>query len=422
VPDEDLYEQGVFPSTFNADHKWTFTVYMHISQRHQQQQQAKNLIAQLQGQAQQFKKAMLFEEGKATRQEAKTDAQRKLWEDRDFRTRAANIQGEANKIGATVGPVPSDPAKRPEWESASLESVQTEAGLQELDAKRKGAVKEITPLITKMVSAGADPATFEEGVKSALLLSSADQRDVEQNWPAYRGIVDMVASGAKVQLADIQSEIKARDEKMKDALIRLQHNQERLAIYARATTAREVDNAIQGIRLMNAELATDGIRATTMEYRAAGLLKMNEPEKAQPWVDGALELREQINVTEAAKQQVMNHLAVLQQTKSPAFIILQSAAKGLPVIQQKHDMADPFGWLAANAEHDDAKAFWDSAITDAYYRVSIQGIDDVEAFGAFVERMAIAGELDPAFTGMEDPLAGYAQPPAQPPEEPPKEQ
>jgi SAM-dependent methyltransferase len=26
VPDEDLYEQGVFPSGFNRDHKWTFTV------------------------------------------------------------------------------------------------------------------------------------------------------------------------------------------------------------------------------------------------------------------------------------------------------------------------------------------------------------------------------------------------------------
>ena len=27
VPDEDLYEQGVFPSTFNLDHKWTFTMH-----------------------------------------------------------------------------------------------------------------------------------------------------------------------------------------------------------------------------------------------------------------------------------------------------------------------------------------------------------------------------------------------------------
>jgi SAM-dependent methyltransferase len=27
VPDEDLYEQGVWPSTFNDDHKWTFTVH-----------------------------------------------------------------------------------------------------------------------------------------------------------------------------------------------------------------------------------------------------------------------------------------------------------------------------------------------------------------------------------------------------------
>ena len=26
VPDEDLYEQGVFPSTHNSDHKWTFTI------------------------------------------------------------------------------------------------------------------------------------------------------------------------------------------------------------------------------------------------------------------------------------------------------------------------------------------------------------------------------------------------------------
>ena len=27
VPDEDLYEQGVFPSTFNSDHKWTLTIF-----------------------------------------------------------------------------------------------------------------------------------------------------------------------------------------------------------------------------------------------------------------------------------------------------------------------------------------------------------------------------------------------------------
>ena len=26
IPDEDLYEQGVFPSRYNYDHKWTFTV------------------------------------------------------------------------------------------------------------------------------------------------------------------------------------------------------------------------------------------------------------------------------------------------------------------------------------------------------------------------------------------------------------
>ncbi len=26
VPDEDLYEQGEFPSTYNDDHKWTFTI------------------------------------------------------------------------------------------------------------------------------------------------------------------------------------------------------------------------------------------------------------------------------------------------------------------------------------------------------------------------------------------------------------
>lgn len=27
VPDEDMYEQGVFPSRFNGDHKWTFTLW-----------------------------------------------------------------------------------------------------------------------------------------------------------------------------------------------------------------------------------------------------------------------------------------------------------------------------------------------------------------------------------------------------------
>ena len=31
IPDEDMYEQGVFPSTFNHDHKWTFTVFKEAS-------------------------------------------------------------------------------------------------------------------------------------------------------------------------------------------------------------------------------------------------------------------------------------------------------------------------------------------------------------------------------------------------------
>lgn len=31
VPDEDLYEQGEFPSTFNSDHKWTFTIFKSAS-------------------------------------------------------------------------------------------------------------------------------------------------------------------------------------------------------------------------------------------------------------------------------------------------------------------------------------------------------------------------------------------------------
>lgn len=27
VPDEDLYEQGVWPSRYNGDHQWTFTIH-----------------------------------------------------------------------------------------------------------------------------------------------------------------------------------------------------------------------------------------------------------------------------------------------------------------------------------------------------------------------------------------------------------
>lgn len=34
IPDEDLYEQGVFPSTFNRDHKWTFTIFKSKSWSH----------------------------------------------------------------------------------------------------------------------------------------------------------------------------------------------------------------------------------------------------------------------------------------------------------------------------------------------------------------------------------------------------
>jgi SAM-dependent methyltransferase len=31
VPDEDVYEQGLWPSRFNRDHKWTFTIAKHKS-------------------------------------------------------------------------------------------------------------------------------------------------------------------------------------------------------------------------------------------------------------------------------------------------------------------------------------------------------------------------------------------------------
>jgi len=31
IPDEDLYEQGVFPSTYNTDHKHTFTIFKKAS-------------------------------------------------------------------------------------------------------------------------------------------------------------------------------------------------------------------------------------------------------------------------------------------------------------------------------------------------------------------------------------------------------
>jgi SAM-dependent methyltransferase len=31
IPDEDLYEQGHFPSRFNPDHKWTFSIYKTVT-------------------------------------------------------------------------------------------------------------------------------------------------------------------------------------------------------------------------------------------------------------------------------------------------------------------------------------------------------------------------------------------------------
>ena len=37
IPEEDLYEQGVFPSTFNGDHKWTCLLYTSPSPRDKRQ-------------------------------------------------------------------------------------------------------------------------------------------------------------------------------------------------------------------------------------------------------------------------------------------------------------------------------------------------------------------------------------------------
>lgn len=46
VPDEDLYEQGLFPSTFNPDHKWTFTIFKQRSW-HQRSLNVLTLVAGL---------------------------------------------------------------------------------------------------------------------------------------------------------------------------------------------------------------------------------------------------------------------------------------------------------------------------------------------------------------------------------------
>jgi SAM-dependent methyltransferase len=45
VPDEDLYEQGMFPSTNNKDHKWTFTIY----KEHSWSSRSINLLALVTG-------------------------------------------------------------------------------------------------------------------------------------------------------------------------------------------------------------------------------------------------------------------------------------------------------------------------------------------------------------------------------------
>ncbi len=44
IPEEDLYEQGIFPSTFNKDHKWTYS----INKQKSWSPSAKNLIIMIQ--------------------------------------------------------------------------------------------------------------------------------------------------------------------------------------------------------------------------------------------------------------------------------------------------------------------------------------------------------------------------------------
>ena len=43
VPDEDLYEQGVFRSTYNSDHKWTFSVF----KTHSWSERSRNILEML---------------------------------------------------------------------------------------------------------------------------------------------------------------------------------------------------------------------------------------------------------------------------------------------------------------------------------------------------------------------------------------
>jgi hypothetical protein len=54
IPDEDMYEQGIFPSTFNDDHKWTFTIHKNKSWS-EKSVNLTNLLSEVADQAQTIK-------------------------------------------------------------------------------------------------------------------------------------------------------------------------------------------------------------------------------------------------------------------------------------------------------------------------------------------------------------------------------
>jgi hypothetical protein len=367
---------------------------------------ARTTLGTLTQQARMYQQAVMKDE--ASKRQAGEIAER--WADRDWRTMARGMVDQAGDVGADIDPVPVSREGRAGWEEATgaaisaakQEKKRTEAARSVVE-KSRGAISDLME--------SADPATIEEGLKSILYMAGADPKDLEgESYDKYyKGYIEAVKSGAQRSKEKFQLSRRKVASQMANDIAALQQSEERLAIQWEELGVRGAEATAKTLELTDARLQRAS--TTMMVFRDSALYyRERDPELAQAYEEGILQLQGQINRTEVRYEEGLERYKANLAEIDPAIAIGQIVQSNLRVFgaMTPAAQANPAMWLAAHPNDTATLSFWDTVINDVWLRFpDYQSQEDV---GAYVEELAISGRLGRSFM-QPDPLTQYgAQP------------
>jgi len=397
-----------------------------ITNRSSSASNARSVLAQIQGQAASYQKALMLQHMKEQEYERKRQHDIGMAEEGDWQDLLMKMQSEARQSGATLPEVPTrtgdretDYMARRKWTTESNIAIAEGARQKQIMQEAPKYFEMVSKDIDRMVRNGADPSSMEEGIKASLKLAGAPEVDAQWD-TVYKGYARMAMSAARRQQTEFNAEmahIKAKERKMA-ADVEVAYD--RLASSSRAVTAREISNGMlaldrtadtirmldQDIQKMQYDIARFREGGSDLEIAKATALGELLPDKMRTLAD-----------LKDAYIRTQNYLTKNMRQTNPAPVIQEVFGANVLSFGISHpSIPDPTKYFAENPNAPEVLAFWDKVVADTLARFPFE---DQDAAGEYIEKLGTLGHLNQAFKGQPNFMTQYGAPPAQ--ETPPAE-